>query len=519
MTRLVLDVSYATPEERKIAVFAFAKMRLEPRDALSSESDFRKELSILMSAMDAEVTPAALGATSHWYIRNEAWREKFFSIAAAAHDQAFVGNRARTALHEMSRDREKRLLQLGGDEFKEEEWLATLVDQDSLHLFCPKTGLWQCDIGDARTWFEDHMAEHYGHLEDAAFRSWVAPIPMLVHFTWIGGPKAETREVLSQGIKVTLRADITGCQMLSEARPDLPIWFHCQRQHHDEFTKLFSLKNKFRNVTVKAIEDSLESSQYKSLIMSKPKFQDIGKTVDYIMRELLKDGHFAFVKDVWSFYVIWLYGGYHLDTGMVRIGNQPVVLPRPSRFGATLNAGRIDPNTPPYRLMSVLTSEQDQEPLNIVLSGNPANILTGKVFSKQKNVATTANLKSLIAASKDKELGLFISREGSARYAGITDVWMLRGTHRDPDGLRALKIYCAIWFLCRKRWKEGVLSDGTYKDACRQAVVTAAQSGLATANESDFWRGNLQIGRYAIQTDYSSVKGGGLAKIGFLSHA
>ena len=165
-----------------------------------------------------------------------------------------------------------------------------------------------------------------------------------VYYTWFG-PPALANKVVS-GVDGQVRPDVFGITRTAASSfantPPPRFKFCCLKKYADVFRG--GLPD---YIDVVPIEDQFDSKTFTAITLSRPSLDDLGLTVDFILRETiafherrpLEVKQLAFCKDIWSLYVVWKLGGYHLDCGCFPAKVGSVNIPEPTTFGIAANAG------------------------------------------------------------------------------------------------------------------------------------------------------------------------------------
>jgi hypothetical protein len=263
-----------------------------------------------------------------------------------------------------------------------------------------------------------------------------------VYYSWFGSP---AKEVKRPGGNESVRPDIFGPEALAKANfssgTEPTLNFCCPGLHAKQYESLFfgllasgSIKRKIQVVN---IDDQLADSSSQTLGLSE------------VFRGMTKaDLPGAFMKDIWSLYCVWKFGGYHLDGGCGPFTrDQAVSLPEPKFFGTVALEER-----PNYPYQHRLLENTD---------GRGAR--TCALLSKDITTAGAALLhfwKSDLADSSTKE-------------GHLIDVWMLRSPAKDPVAGAALEFYVKGWRAIQKAKVPPKLVPDLLRDLIVSSVATA----------------------------------------------
>lgn len=163
----------------------------------------------------------------------------------------------------------------------------------------------------------------------------------------------------------------------------------------------------------------------------------------------------AFLKDVWSLYVLWKHGGYHLDCGCHAGSGNWVSFPEPGAFGTnavhTRNYGKS------YRHYRCKT-----------------------IGSAWPDFFTAAASLTPLDGTSWKGLPVLQSEEmpRPVAFSNDLDVWGLRSPRGDSSAADALSVYVLSWY-CMKGW--GFLHSpiGQIAEYFRRLIVVSVVTGVA----------------------------------------
>lgn len=335
---------------------------------------------------------------------------------------------------------------------------------------------------------------------------------MDVCFTWLGPPQPMNKSVSGVG---PARPDLFGLLRTASARfrgggPPPNFKLCCLKKYAAAFRSQVP-----GYVDVMVLEDAFSSKDTANLNLLRPDMNRLDVCVDFITRTILgvrgtaypddalPKGQLAFVKDIWSLYYIWRFGGYHIDAGCFPDGKYGGVvnLPPPTEFGVPV----VGP--PPDRGGS-------STPFHGVVrfpNGGPAMCAT--------LCGGWAGMNGAIAAAT---LGaqIFPTGRGNSHMNRQVDVWLLRGPGGDAVSEMALKFYIQGWFAMRDA---NFLNAQSYRELVVAAVATAITHAGATrgsdgeyltrCRDANEWKKHIFE---ALDGDVPSL---GLRKVGFQSHA
>lgn len=311
-----------------------------------------------------------------------------------------------------------------------------------------------------------------------------------VYFTWFGPPASANKTVA--GIDGQVRPDLFGLLRTAGATfanfPPPNFKLCCLAKYADAFRA--SLPS---HVDVVPIEDQFASKTYTSLSLSRPNLQDLGLTVDFILRETiafrgnrgLDVKQLAFCKDLWSLYVMWRFGGYHLDCGCFPGDGGLVDLPDPTTFGIVADTG----GTTSYPHCKV------RFPTGTVCS----TLRTGNMAFQG------LALEGMTTPSTPSKLNRNI------------DVWCLRSPAGHKAAKLALEFYVLGWFAIRAK-KD--LSEDVRAQAMRELIISAAATGISHSGHGEGCSGMNLWSTHLIDATFTParVPSMNLRKVGFQSH-
>lgn len=321
-----------------------------------------------------------------------------------------------------------------------------------------------------------------------------------VFFTWLGPPQQANKEI----------KDVPGLH-----RPDL---FGILRTGRSTFKNnppprftlcvLKKFKAQFDRelpdyISTLAVDESFASSKYASILMEEPNLDDLEMSVDYIMREIVKvrgTGYdskllpyknLAFVKDLWSLYSVWKYGGYHLDSGIFPWPIGAIVdFPEPQGFDVpTIDSGDIRGAAKHCVIQFA--------------SGKPMCVT---MTYSEKILETIVFRGRVVVTSKPSHL------------MRLLDVWMIRSPAGDPSARRALEVYVRGWFEIRRWVQANPGNEGSVAEQLRELVVFSAMTGVTHNGKNHACSCKREVESHIIQGAGKEVKVMNLKKVGFQSH-
>ncbi|MCG8637888.1 MAG: hypothetical protein MI863_28950 [Desulfobacterales bacterium] len=321
-----------------------------------------------------------------------------------------------------------------------------------------------------------------------------------VFFTWLGPPQQATKDI--NGIPGKHRPDLFGILRTAKARfknnPPPQFTLCVLKKFQAQFDRELP-----DYISTLAVDTSFDSSQYASLLMTKPDLNDLSMSVDYIMREIIKvrgtgyeskllpGKNLAFVKDLWSFYSVWKYGGYHLDSG---------IFPWPN--GATVNF----PEPQGFEVPTIDSGDYRGEARHCKVTFSSGPKMCATLRSSESNFETLV-MPDRISATNT-----------SSNLKRLLDVWMMRSPAGDPSARRALEFYVRGWFEIRRWVKANPGEEGAVAELLRELVVFSAMTGVTHSGIRHQCSNKRDVDARIIQGANKVVKDMNLKKVGFRSH-
>lgn len=319
-----------------------------------------------------------------------------------------------------------------------------------------------------------------------------------VFYTWLGPPQGATKEI--DGLDGKHRPDVFGILRTAKAsfrNTPPPSFTLCVLQ---KFKAQFDAELP-SFVSTLAVDAAFPTSSYQSLVLTAPKLDDLDMCVDYIMRETLQVrgtgysttslpfGKLAFVKDLWSLYCVWKYGGYHLDSGIFpETASSPLDFPAPTAF-CVPTIDNADIRAPARRVRFALRS------------GKP---LTVTISAKASQLEGTAMQGRVTATSEQTHV------------ARLLDVWLMGAPAGDPSARLALEVYVRTWFEIQA-WSKANPTGDT-KELFRELVVFSALTGVTHTGPQHKAATAREVGERLIGGFNKKVPSMNLRKVGFRTH-
>jgi len=267
-----------------------------------------------------------------------------------------------------------------------------------------------------------------------------------VHYTWVGPPDmSEQKRDIAGPIKLRRKLSngwTTTYQM----------YFWCLDEHVDAFQRKFAAQG-VSDITVRGMQSFLESCKgtlYRIWYWYGARETDLVSRVEPIIAAAASRNSSVRervnAKNVWSFFVLYTWGGYHFDTG-------------------------IEPD--PERTLNLEYFKSFKVPATKEAGG------LGPFHAKQTGVAGLNGLCSAMPGIS-KTLDCFsldadINRLGEVEHI---DVWALYSERYDGQAARALHWYCCIWNKLEELRKSDGNNSDNYKAACRSAIIDALYTTL-----------------------------------------
>jgi len=318
-----------------------------------------------------------------------------------------------------------------------------------------------------------------------------------LYFTWLGPPQPANLTVA--GIMGQQRKDTSAIlrmhQMSFKGGPPPNLTLCVLKKFETQFRAQLP-----QTIDILPIEDAFSTKGMLSIVMSRPDMGNLDATVDYIVREtlgvrgtgysphLLPTKKLAFIKDLWSLYCLWKFGGYHLDSGCFpHQAGGALDFPAPQRFGApdVLGTDSSAFTQSQVRLQTGLTKWVMLRNSHLKMEA-----LQGKVTDGQ----TYAPLKRMV------------------------DVWFLRGPKNDPVARTALETYVQGWFEIQ-RWAKTVeerKAEVVGARQLRELVVSSVLTGLTYHQGRT--RSKQESESFLLQVSQNGLPEFGIHKVHFRSH-
>jgi len=276
-----------------------------------------------------------------------------------------------------------------------------------------------------------------------------------VFYTWLGPTQEATKEV--SGFDERQRPDLFGILQAYGSK------FTNNPPPNFTLCVLKKFKSDFEEalpdeVDVLAVDEVLANTNntagMSSIIMTEPNLDNIDLTVEYIIdntlgvrgtgydKSALPYKKLAFIKDLWSIYCVWKFGGYHLDSGM---------FPYPT--GSTLSFA--DPehfDVPTFDAGDCRTSYYAEAEFS---TGDPMTIAL-------KSGSTLFEAEVMV----DR-----ITRDQQTPLKRLIDVWAMRSPQGDSGAYLALLTYVRLWFEARnaaKKSGKGYKARALSRDSCNR---------------------------------------------------
>jgi hypothetical protein len=196
------------------------------------------------------------------------------------------------------------------------------------------------------------------------------------------------------------------------------------------------------------------------------------------------------MKDIWSLYCIWKFGGYHLDCGCFPDDDALAVhLPAPTTFGTVANQQ----------------------------SGATQYLHCAVGFPSGSRCAAISRGSQVFANSV--LAGMTVPQPMPCRLQRNIDVWLMCSPAGDPAANVALEFYVNGWFEIRR----ARLSEALHAQALRELIISAVATGVTHSGPGrTFGRGcvGYSYEDHLIDATLSParVAAFNIRKVGFASH-
>jgi hypothetical protein len=270
---------------------------------------------------------------------------------------------------------------------------------------------------------------------------------MDVHYTWIGPPPTDRNR------------DVNGAKALAArcAGQSVKIYFWCLDAHVAAYTTEFSAH---KNVTVRGMQAFLgraTGTAYRWYYW----YQESDDWAVAAMRDILTWGlalatplsYRAFVKDAWSLFLLYTWGGYVLDAGVAPYGGGAFNLPNPTAFKA-----------PSLTRDDALLMRRFQFTR---LAGWQAQ---GDVTFNNSTADTVCGAMNYGAAD-----------EGDTEMCPQLEVWTLASPRYSKGAWAALKQYCVVWKQMQQN--NALVNDGA-PNVFRYLIAGSVYNGLTRTEKN-----------------------------------
>ena len=283
-----------------------------------------------------------------------------------------------------------------------------------------------------------------------------------VHYTWVGPPNAQDRDINGP---ISLRA-----QLRDGLTTSYQMYFWCLDADVNAF-KLKFLARGIKNITVRGMQSFLATctgAAYRWWYLYGGKEDDVVARVTPIIQAaaapMATVRERVNAKNVWSFFVLYTWGGYHFDTGIEADNTRTVRLTTYDK----------------YKAPAVLTGR------NIAYCHIQRSTLGG-----------LQGMCSTVASGSEWRDGHGGNMSENIMEGFHDDVWALYAPRYDARVFRSLYWYCRVWdhLDARRLAIANARDEEGYKQASRYAVIDALNTGLSHTDKgacrdvqtSDFW--------------------------------
>ena len=256
-----------------------------------------------------------------------------------------------------------------------------------------------------------------------------------VHYTWAGPLREDDRDITGP-----LRIDKELGKIFLTYSYQLYFW--CLDEYCEDFRRKFMRKG-IKNFTIRGIQSFLRTcttTTYVWWYWYGKKEIDIVSKISAIVAESTRDRTsrtFMNIKNVWSFFLLYTWGGYHFDTGIVPHSSRKLNLLYYKNFKAPADLSR--------------------------------EIIT---FENRLGRRNEFGISSLLF-----NMGLppswFGDGDGEETKIYQPDVWAMYSPRYSHQSWHALAAYCLLWEKLQAERQED-----HYDSLCREIVISALCNGL-----------------------------------------
>ncbi|NPC70306.1 hypothetical protein D7Y27_00775 [Corallococcus sp. AB004] len=283
-----------------------------------------------------------------------------------------------------------------------------------------------------------------------------------VHYSWAGPPNAQDRDINGP---ISLRG-----QLKDGLTTTYQMYFWCLDAEVAAFQRKFQARG-IKNITVRGMQSFLSTctgTAYRWWYWYGGKQDDVVARVTPIIQAAARPTatvrERVNAKNVWSFFVLYTWGGYHFDTGIEADTTRTVRL-------TTYNQ---------YKAPAVLTERS-----------------IGYCHIQRSTLGGVNGMCSTVASASEWRDGHGRNSTEDGRVGYHDDVWALYAPRYDARVFRSLYWYCRIWdhLELKRRAIANERDEEAYKQASRYAVIDALNTGLSHTDKgacrdvekADFW--------------------------------
>jgi hypothetical protein len=270
---------------------------------------------------------------------------------------------------------------------------------------------------------------------------------MDVHYTWIGPPPGDRNKDIEDPKRTSTR--LKG--------QNVKIYFWCLDEHVSTYTNDFS---KHENVTVRGMQSFLSTAASTSYRW----FYWYKKSDDWAvsaMTDILKWGlahgtppsYRAFVKDAWSLFVMYTWGGYVLDAGVGPLEGSTPVLPEPKT------------------LLAPTLTEDDALQMSRFRMSEMAGPIAQFDMTLNASWLETVCDAMRYKYSEDKHI--------EDEDCPLLEVWMLASPRYGSGAWAALRQYCLAW---GRMEQHKALESENAPQVLRYLIAGSVYNGLTEGN-------------------------------------
>ena len=277
---------------------------------------------------------------------------------------------------------------------------------------------------------------------------------MDVHYTWIGAPPADRNRDIADPKRTSTRVQ----------GKSVNLYFWCLDEHVAAYQRDFSA---CKNVTVRGMQSFLTgaaSTAYRWYYWYK-------KSDDWAvqaMTDILAWGpergtptsYRAFVKDAWSLFLMYTWGGYVLDAGV-----------------GPLDVGSLSLTEPKAFMAPTLTEDDALQMRRFRPSSLPGPF-------GQFDMTLNESWADAVCTAMNYKCG----EEMDSETCPQIEVWMLASPRYGNGAWAALRQYCLVW---GRMQQHGTLTSENAPQVFRYLIAGSVFNGLSDGHGGEAWRRSL----------------------------